>query len=262
MRAGGQQPTEKWAVQSVCNCWNFGGVRRRHQEVTRVLAHDCSVNYSTAPRPKRRGFKFEKNSRKLCDRLEKKTSWLPDLTCELRCQKSNDSTVHLEHCTSETKCLRFRSIQDMFPKSPKTPCCEIRTDEQSTYEQSTPSEKKKPRRLKACMAVPANQSNKSIYHDSSEDHGSSAGDPESICGDWEEYSSYTPPNTNGSNQSGDSEAESESQSPQARRGIKFNTKSQGYKGITQNILKYSHQHHRRSNKTNLDDTRRMVLFQP
>ena len=79
------------------------------------------------------------------------------------------------------------------------------------------------------MAVPAKQSKKSIYHDSSEDHGSSPGDPEPICGYWEEYSCYTSPDTNGSNQSGDSEAESEPQSPQARRRIKFNTKSRGYK---------------------------------
>ncbi len=34
------------------------------------------------------------------------------------------------------------------------------------------------------------------------------------------------------------------------------------KGIAQNILKQRHQHHRRSNKTNLYDTRRIVLFQP
>ena len=114
----------------------------------------------------------------------------------------------------------------MFPKSPKTPCGKTRAD---TNGQSAPSEKKKPRKLKACMAVPTKQSKKSIYHDSSEDHGSSPGDPESICGDWEEYSSYTSPDTNGSNQSGDSEAESEPQSPQARRRIKFNTKSRGYK---------------------------------
>jgi hypothetical protein len=74
------------------------------------------------------------------------------------------------------------------------------------------------------------QSNvKSINHDSSEDHGSSPEDPESICGDWEEYTSYTSPDTNDSNQSGDSEAESEPQSPQARRRINSNTKSRGYK---------------------------------
>jgi hypothetical protein len=111
----------------------------------------------------------------------------------------------------------------MFRKSQKPPCCETRAD---TNEQSTPSEKKKPRKLKACMAVSAKQLNKSINHDSSEDHGSSPEDPESICGDWEEYSSHTSPDTNGSSQSGDSEAESESQSPQTRRRIKFNTKSQ------------------------------------
>jgi hypothetical protein len=114
----------------------------------------------------------------------------------------------------------------MFPKSPKTPCCKTRADRNG---QSTPSEKKKPRKLKACMAVPAKQSKKSIYHDSSEDHGSSHGDPQPIFGDWEEYSSYTSSDTNGSNQSGDSEAESEPQSPQARRRIKSNTKSRGYK---------------------------------
>jgi hypothetical protein len=79
------------------------------------------------------------------------------------------------------------------------------------------------------MAVPAKQSKKSNYHDSSEDHGSSPGDPEPIIfGDWEEYFSYTSSDTNGSNKSGDSEAESEPQSPQARRRIMSNTKSRGY----------------------------------
>jgi hypothetical protein len=114
----------------------------------------------------------------------------------------------------------------MFPKSPKTPCGKTRAD---TNEQFTPTEKKKPSKLKACMAVPVKQSKKSIYNDSSEDHGSSPGDPEPICGYWEEYSCYASPDTNGSNQTGDSEAESEPQSPQARRRIKFNTKSRGYK---------------------------------
>jgi len=52
----------------------------------------------------------------------------PDLTCELRCQKSNESTVHLEHCTSETKSPIYRSMQDMFPKSPKTPCGKTRAE--------------------------------------------------------------------------------------------------------------------------------------
>ncbi len=47
------------------------------QSVTPGLAHDWFVNYSTAPRSKRRGFKLEKNSIKGCDRLEKKTSLLP-----------------------------------------------------------------------------------------------------------------------------------------------------------------------------------------
>ncbi len=46
------------------------------QSVTPVLAHDPSVHYSTAPRPKRSGFKYEKNSRKGCDTFEKKTSGL------------------------------------------------------------------------------------------------------------------------------------------------------------------------------------------
>jgi hypothetical protein len=47
------------------------------QSVTPALAHDPSVNYSTAQRPKRRGFKFEKNSRKGCDTFEEKTFWTP-----------------------------------------------------------------------------------------------------------------------------------------------------------------------------------------
>ncbi len=56
------------------------GSRCRHQKVTRALAHDrsSSVNYSMALRPKCRGFKFEKKSRKGCDRFENrdKTSGL------------------------------------------------------------------------------------------------------------------------------------------------------------------------------------------
>ncbi len=54
----------------------FGHNHADLQSVTPALAHDCSANNSTAPRPKRRGFKLEKNSRKGCDRLEKKTSWI------------------------------------------------------------------------------------------------------------------------------------------------------------------------------------------
>jgi hypothetical protein len=38
----------------------FGHNHADLQSVTPALAHDPSVNYSTAPRPKRRGFKFEK----------------------------------------------------------------------------------------------------------------------------------------------------------------------------------------------------------
>jgi hypothetical protein len=62
IRVGGRQPTEKWAVQSVCNCWDLEVFRHNHtdlQSVTQAFAHDPSVNYSTAQRPKRRGFKFE-----------------------------------------------------------------------------------------------------------------------------------------------------------------------------------------------------------
>ncbi len=54
----------------------FGHNHADLQSVTPALAHDRSVNYSTAPRPKRRGFKLEKFLRKGCDRLEKKTSLL------------------------------------------------------------------------------------------------------------------------------------------------------------------------------------------
>ncbi len=56
---------------------HFSFIPVHTQYVTPALAHDPSVNYSTAPRPKRRRFKFEKNSRNGCDRFEKKTSWLP-----------------------------------------------------------------------------------------------------------------------------------------------------------------------------------------
>ena len=55
----------------------FGHNHADLQSVTPALAYDRSVNYSTATRPKRRGFKLEKKSRKGCDRLEKKTSLLP-----------------------------------------------------------------------------------------------------------------------------------------------------------------------------------------
>ncbi len=40
----------------------FGHNHADLQSVTPALAHDPSVNYSTAPRPKRCRFKFEKNS--------------------------------------------------------------------------------------------------------------------------------------------------------------------------------------------------------
>ncbi len=42
----------------------FGHSHADLQSVTPALAHDPSVNYRTAPRPKRRGFKFEKSSSK------------------------------------------------------------------------------------------------------------------------------------------------------------------------------------------------------
>jgi hypothetical protein len=42
----------------------FGHNHTDLQSVTQALAHDPSVNYSTAQRPKRRGFKFEKNREK------------------------------------------------------------------------------------------------------------------------------------------------------------------------------------------------------
>jgi hypothetical protein len=51
----------------------FGNNHADHHSVTSALAHDCSVNYSSAPRPKRRGFKFEKKLRKGCDTIEEKT---------------------------------------------------------------------------------------------------------------------------------------------------------------------------------------------
>jgi hypothetical protein len=50
----------------------FGHNHAVLQSVTQALAHDPSVNNSMAPRPKRRGFKLEKNSRKGCDSFEKK----------------------------------------------------------------------------------------------------------------------------------------------------------------------------------------------
>jgi hypothetical protein len=50
----------------------FGHNHADLQSVTPALAHDPSVNYSTAQRPKRWGFQVEKNSRKGCDRFEKK----------------------------------------------------------------------------------------------------------------------------------------------------------------------------------------------
>ena len=54
----------------------FGHNHADLQSVTPALAHDRSVNYSTARRPNRRGFKFEKNLRKGCDSFEEKTSRL------------------------------------------------------------------------------------------------------------------------------------------------------------------------------------------
>ncbi len=52
----------------------LGNNHADHQSVTPGLAHDSSVNYITAQRPKRREFKFEKDSKKICDTFEKKTS--------------------------------------------------------------------------------------------------------------------------------------------------------------------------------------------
>ena len=116
----------------------------------------------------------------------------PEPKCDLRCEESNESITskcedHLEPCTSETEYPGFHSIQDMFPKPSKPPSSKRGVD---TNEQSTPSEKKKPHKRKACMAVPVKQSNKSINHDSSEDHTSSPEDPEPMCDDWEEHSCY------------------------------------------------------------------------
>ncbi len=59
----------------------FGHNHADLQSVTPALAHDPSVNYSTARHPKRRGFKFEKILRKGCDRFEKKTSGLRYCSC-------------------------------------------------------------------------------------------------------------------------------------------------------------------------------------
>jgi hypothetical protein len=80
-RAGGRPPTEK-----LFNRYEFVGISEvfghnhaDHGSVTPALAHDPSVNYSTVLRPKRRGFKFEKNSRKGCDTFEKKTTQTPPL---------------------------------------------------------------------------------------------------------------------------------------------------------------------------------------
>ncbi len=54
MRACGLPPTEKWAVQSVCNCWKFGGVRSQLRRPP-SKSHACVVivptiidNYSSA----------------------------------------------------------------------------------------------------------------------------------------------------------------------------------------------------------------------
>jgi hypothetical protein len=75
IRAGGRPPTEKWLVnryEIVVISELFRNNHAHHQSVTQALAHDPFVSYSLAPRPKRHGFKFEKKSRKLCDRFEKK----------------------------------------------------------------------------------------------------------------------------------------------------------------------------------------------
>ncbi len=65
----------------------FGHNHADLQSVTPALAHDRSVNYSMALRPKRRGFKLEKNSRKRCDRLEKKTSLLLHFAASMSLQR-------------------------------------------------------------------------------------------------------------------------------------------------------------------------------
>jgi hypothetical protein len=74
-RAAGRQQTGKWASNLyviVGISEMFENIHDDHHSVTPALAHGRSVNYSTAPRPKRRGFEFEKKSKKLCDTFEKK----------------------------------------------------------------------------------------------------------------------------------------------------------------------------------------------
>jgi hypothetical protein len=79
IRAGGRQPSLSPLKSGLFNRYVivviselFRNNHAHHQSVTQALAHDSSINYSTAPRPKGRGFKFEKNSRKGCDTFEKK----------------------------------------------------------------------------------------------------------------------------------------------------------------------------------------------
>ncbi len=85
---GGRRPKSalfnRYAIVGISEV--FGHNHADLQSVTPALAHDPSVNYRTAPRPKRRGFKFEKNSRKGCDSFEKITSRLRSNLCGIRNQ--------------------------------------------------------------------------------------------------------------------------------------------------------------------------------
>jgi hypothetical protein len=89
IRAGGLPPTElfnRYVIVVVSELF-----RNRHadfQSVTQALAHDCSVNHSTAPRPQRCGFKFENNSRKWCDTFEKKTFWTLQMCVQVQTKGS------------------------------------------------------------------------------------------------------------------------------------------------------------------------------
>jgi hypothetical protein len=65
------------------------------QSVTPALAHDPAVNYSTAPRPKRRGFKFEKNREKDATRSRKNLSDTDSSICRILPEEANRMKVHL-----------------------------------------------------------------------------------------------------------------------------------------------------------------------
>jgi hypothetical protein len=91
------------------------------------LAHDCSVIYSTGPRPKRRWLKFKKKSRKGCDTFWKKTSQTPAATTTTPCTQIKCACTKLKCANSAVAPLAPLALlllpQPLPPLLQRCCCC-------------------------------------------------------------------------------------------------------------------------------------------